>query len=325
MSQSRLSTLFDNLPFDLPEGAVSVLRPDSLTDLGALPRDRVRVIHSFRPDSDYWQAGGYPVARDLEPSGLSVVCVPRSKDLARGMIAEACAKSDMVVVDGQKTDGVDSLFKACRERLGDLPSLTKAHGRTFWFKATEAFADWAISAPARGEHGFYTTAGVFSDGAIDRGSALLAGALPRKLASRMADFGAGWGYLSSAVLEHPEVMSLDLIEAEALSLDCARLNITDTRARFHWADATRFRPEGGYTGIIMNPPFHVGRQGDPGLGKAFVAAAAAALTPSGQLWMVANRHLPYESALNEAFREVTEFGGDAAFKLFQASRPRRKP
>ena len=73
----------------------------------------------------------------------------------------------------------------------------------------------------------------------------------------------------------------------------------------------------------MNPPFHTGRAADPALGIAFIAAAARALTGSGQLWMVANRHLPYEAALRDRFKTVEELGGDAAFKLFHATRPKR--
>ncbi|MDT9081655.1 methyltransferase, partial [Escherichia coli] len=79
----------------------------------------------------------------------------------------------------------------------------------------------------------------------------------------------------------------------------------DPRARFTWADATQGRP-GPFDAVVMNPPFHNGRAADPALGLAFIRAAAHALTPSGTLWMVANRHLPYEAALREAFREVEE-------------------
>jgi len=200
--------------------------------------------------------------------------------------------------------------------------VTKAHGRLFWFEGGE-FSDWKAGAPQKGSHGFFTTAGVFSDGEIDRASALLASALPAKLPARMADFGAGWGYLSKAVLEREGIEQLDLIEAELRSLDCARLNILDPRARFHWADATKWTPATPYGGIVMNPPFHTGRVADPGLGRAFIAAAARSLTPSGHLWMVANRHLPYEAALRDLFREVSETGGDGAFKVFHASRPKK--
>jgi 16S rRNA (guanine1207-N2)-methyltransferase len=119
------------------------------------------------------------------------------------------------------------------------------------------------------------------------------------------------------------VAALDLIEAEALSLDCAQLNVTDPRARFHWADALRFTPEKAYDGIVMNPPFHTGRAADAGLGRAFIQAACRLLAPHGKLWMVANRHLPYESAMSESFRNVDIIGGNNAFKLFHATKPLR--
>jgi 16S rRNA (guanine1207-N2)-methyltransferase len=52
---------------------------------------------------------------------------------------------------------------------------------------------------------------------------------------------------------------------------------------------------------VTNPPFHVVRAADPGLGRAFVEAARGMLGPRGDLWLVANRHLPYEGALRAAF------------------------
>jgi len=71
----------------------------------------------------------------------------------------------------------------------------------------------------------------------------------------------------------------------------------------------------------MNPPFHTGRAAEPSLGRAFIAAASRMLAPHGKLWMVANRHLPYEQALRDQFRNVDEIAGDGAFKVFHANRP----
>lgn len=323
MSQTRLATALDDGLLSLPEDGIAVVRPSADWDAEGLDPSALTIVHGFRPDMDAWAARGATVTRDMPDCALAVVVVPRSKALARSLVALAAGGADRVIIDGQKTDGVDSLFKECRKRLGDLPSVTKGHGRLFWFDRTDAFADWAAPPPALGDHGFHTVAGVYSDGAVDKGSALLADALPAKLPARMADFGAGWGYLSQAVLARAGVNSLDLIEAEALSLDCARLNITDPRAQFVWADATRHKPAEPYGGIVMNPPFHTSRAADPSLGRGFIAAAARALSPNGQLWMVANRHLPYESALRECFRNVDEFGGDKSFKLFHATRPLR--
>jgi 16S rRNA (guanine1207-N2)-methyltransferase len=76
--------------------------------------------------------------------------------------------------------------------------------------------------------------------------------------------------------------------------------------------------------VVMNPPFHSGRAPRPQLGAAFIRAAAALLKPSGQLLMVANRHLPYETALAETFRKVEELPGAPGFKLLLAQGPLKK-
>lgn len=319
MSQSRLTTALDDGLLSLPEGTVTVLRPPPGYDLSALAT--AQVMTGFKPEAEFWAAQGRNLTDQIGSTAL--VVLPRAKALARDMIARAAQTAKLVIVDGQKTEGVDSIFRDLRKALGDLPSVTKAHGRLFWFAGTDALADWLAPPPAKGPEGFYTQAGVFSEGEVDRASALLAAALPHKLPARMADFGAGWGYLSAAVLKREMVQSLDLIEAEALALDCARLNITDPRAVFHWADATTFRADPPFGGVVMNPPFHTGRAPDPALGRAFIDAAARNLTTSGQLWMVANRHLPYEEALTARFKTVDEIGGDAGFKIVHATRPKR--
>jgi 16S rRNA (guanine1207-N2)-methyltransferase len=151
----------------------------------------------------------------------------------------------------------------------------------------------------------------------------LAKALPARLGPRVADLGAGWGFLSRAILEREGVAELHLVEADHAALECAQRNITDPRARFHWADATAFKPDAAVDTVVTNPPFHVSRAADPSLGRAFIEAARRILTPRGELWLVANRHLPYEKALRDAFREVTETGEDPSFKVFHASHPLR--
>ena len=325
MAQSRLSTVFDDALIEHLSGSVTVFRPGPDYDLSALGREQVTIQHSFKPSMTFWDERGYKTVRSAPDADTSVVVVPRSKTLAKAMVAEAARRSKFVIVDGQKTDGVDSLFKECRKRLGDVPSLPKAHGRIFWFHADEIFADWETGGPVLGAHGFYTQPGVYAEGAVDRGSELLAANLPKKLPARVADFGAGWGFLSRAILDVQGVESLHLIEAEDLSLECAKLNVTDARARFEWEDVSRFSASAPFDAIVMNPPFHQSRAAEPDLGRRFIQAASRALSPGGQLWMVANRHLPYESQLSDSFRNVSEFGGNASFKLFHATRPVRKP
>ena len=140
----------------------------------------------------------------------------------------------------------------------------------------------------------------------------------------MIDLGGGWGYLAARALARDGIERLDLVEAELTALDCARQNVTDPRAHLHWADATRWQPDTRADTVITNPPFHMGRAADPGLGRAFIAAAAGMLRPSGALWLVANRHLPYETTLAQHFNRVEEAAGDTRFKILHASHPSRQ-
>ena len=326
MSDSRLSLAVDAGLLPLPAaGRIAVFRPRAEADLSALPAVRVQVVQGFRPDHDAFAAQGYAVATEAEGDyAAAVVMLPRAREETQALIATACAhvpEGAPVAVDGLKTDGVDSLIRALRGRVALSEALAKAHGKIAVFRSPgpDAFADWQAR-PAE-VAGFRTAPGVFSAGAVDRGSALLADALPERMTGSIADLGAGWGYLAARILARPEVREVHLIEAEKAALDCARRNVPDPRAHFHWADALRFRPATPFDHVVSNPPFHRGRAADPGLGAAFIRAAAGMLAGHGQFWMVANRHLPYEAVLATHFREVEEIGGDAAFKLTRATRP----
>jgi len=325
MAKPRLTTALEGA-LSLPDdGAIAVFHPPIDYDLSALPTDRLRIVHSDSRALEGWSDRGVNAGRGCEAASMAIIVLPRAKRLARALVAEAaaCVDDGWVIVDGQKTDGIDGLFREVRSRLGDVPSVTRGHGRCFWFAGIAAFADWTSPGPSRGAHGFVTQPGVFSEDEVDPGSAVLAAHLPKTLSGRIGDLGAGWGYLSAQLKDHGGITQIDLVEADALALDCARENVLDPRARFHWTDATRFAPEEPWDTVIMNPPFHSGRAGDPGVGVAFIEAAARGLRRSGSLWMVANRHLPYEAALSERYAVVEEVGDDPRFKVFHASRPRR--
>ncbi|MDQ2094872.1 class I SAM-dependent methyltransferase [Rhodalgimonas zhirmunskyi] len=326
MSGSRLSIFLEDAP--LPEGVIVVLGAGAESDLAALPEGAIYVCGQ-KPDYDILQARRFDVRLEApERADAVVVFLPRAKRAAQAMLARAAGLAPLVLVDGQKHDGVDSLYKACRARVDCGPAFSKAHGKSFVMYVGDqvgGFDDWVEAGGLREIEGDFVTApGVFSADGPDPASVALVAALPGTLKGAFADLGAGWGFLSRAVLAREGVVSLDLVEADHVALECARRNVSDPRVRFHWADATRWAPEAKLDGVVMNPPFHEGRRGVPELGQRFIAAAAGMLKPAGHLWMVANRHLPYEAALAEQFHEVTEIGGDTRFKIFRAARPSRK-
>ncbi len=324
---ARLQVALNGGGLTLPEeGRIAVYRPPVGADLVDVTPDRCDIIHDFKAFHESWEGRGYDAMQ--VPDGryaASIVCLPRAKNEARALIADACARTDgVIIVDGQKTDGADSILKEMKARVTVQATVSKAHGKMFWIAepAADFFADWE-QGPAQTDGGFWTAPGVFSADDVDLASALLADALPEKMGGEVVDLGAGWGFLAAHVLTRPEVTAVHLVEAGYMALECAKRNVTDDRAVFHWADAVHWEPPQRVDAVVMNPPFHTGRAAEPQIGQAFVKAAAGMLSGHGALWMVANRHLPYEAELKKRFAQVEEIGGDARFKLFHAARPLR--
>lgn len=311
------------------DAIVLLIGAPSDLDISAFGAANITVLQEIMPAAAAWERRGATVLTTLPKTQFDAVyvTVPRAKEAARARISAAMACSrGVVLVDGQKTDGIDSILKDMRKRAPVDGPIAKAHGKLFWCTASDSFADWAAK-PKLVDGRWHTAPGVFSADDVDAGSALLAAHLPDNLKGEVADLGAGWGYLSAHILgKCAHINHLHLIEAQHSAVECAQRNVADPRARFHWADATVWTPPAKLDAVVMNPPFHTGRAAEPDLGRAFISAAAQILKAGGELWMVANRHLPYERTLQENFAEWAEISGTSKFKLFHAktgSRARR--
>ncbi|PZQ62496.1 MAG: methyltransferase [Phenylobacterium zucineum] len=166
--------------------------------------------------------------------------------------------------------------------------------------------------------GVWSQPGVFSWDRLDPGSAQLLGLLP-PLAGKGVDLGCGLGLLAAPVLASPAVTSLLCVDVDRRAVDCARHNLDDPRVTVQWADVRRLSPAPtDLDFVVMNPPFHDGGKEDRDLGVAFIRTAAAMLRKGGTCWLVANRHLPYEAALSEAFAGATVRGDAGGYKVIEA-------
>jgi len=308
-------------------GRVLVMRARGDADLAAL--GDVHAVTELFPAHLRLQGRGFAVG--VAPEGdysAALVQIVKSKAASLSAIAEALAHvppGGVIAVDGQKNEGIESLLKAVRAVLPVEGVLSKSHGKLFWVIRPDVLPDavfgW-IAEPQQVDGGYQTMPGMFSADGPDAGSELLIALLPQ-LKGRVADFGAGWGYLAGEVLaEHEAITAMDLIEADWAALQAAMVNVDDDRAQYLWADVTTFTPDDRYDAIISNPPFHTGRAAEPALGQAFIAAAARALKPQGQFFMVANRHLPYEATLKEHFATGTLLAELGGYKLYQAGKPK---
>lgn len=294
---------------------------------------------SFKPEADRLRAAGWTQrAGNDERFALILILPPRSRDESRALFVQALqrlAPGGLVLACAANNQGARSLQDDLQQLVGDIASLSKHHCRVFWAKVdatkTDAAlrAEWhALDAPrAVAGTALMNRAGVFSADAIDSASRLLVEHLPTDRAGRAADLGAGNGYLSVALLaRNPGIVAIDLYEAEARAIEVARMNLAATSTKadvgLHWHDVNTGLPKrydnDGYDVIVMNPPFHQGRADAPDLGRAFIIAAADALNAGGQLWLVANRHLPYEAVLAQHFTQVREVVVRDGFKVIAA-------
>ena len=205
-----------------------------------------------------------------------------------------------------------------------VDTVSKRHHRICRAVRPEVLHEEALDAAFEGgrarfveDLGQWSQPGVFSWDAHDPGTLLLMSVLPH-LAGRGADLGCGIGLLATAALANPDVTHLDLIDIDRRAVECARRNLKDGRAAFHWADARLAPALSELDFVVMNPPFHDGGAEDRSLGQAFVRRSHQILRKGGAAWLVANRHLPYEGVMKPLFSTVTLHAEAQGFKVYEA-------
>jgi len=296
---------------------------------------------SFKPEADVLERAGFNVSAELSRADaekhfpLILILPPRQRDEARTLFARASSmlsEDGVVVAAVSNNEGARSLESDLEKLCGNINTLSKNKCRVFWSRKTGALnqsvqSEWiTLDQPRSILNGkFISRPGVFAWDRIDIASALLAQHLPATLQGIAADLGAGYGYLSDALLTRCiGITSLAVYEAEQRALELARLNLakyqSTHRIQYHWHDVTAGLPE-QYDVIVTNPPFHAqGSMDRPDIGRRFIAIAAHSLRPGGQLWLVANRHLPYEMVLADGFDSVNVVTQQQGFKIIAATR-----
>ena len=301
----------------------------------------------FKPQADAWESEGFMRTEKLTAEKWPLVMILPGKSRDETLAWFALAKDRLepggrILAAMPNTAGAGRFEKELSRAAGNIVSIQKHKCRAFHALLDDAdetvFNEWRRLGERREISGFTVEAGIFSSDHIDPGSQLLADHLPAHLHGNVADLGAGWGFLSDAVLKRcPNIDRLDLFEADARALDCARTNLIhyrddvmrlsspvcyqeeESKIHFHWHDVTTGLPA-TYDAIVMNPPFHTGQATDVDLGRAFLKIAFASLKRGGKLLLVANRQLPYEAVLETCGMSWRKVAEDRIYKILSADK-----
>jgi len=302
---------------------------------------------SFKPEADALQRAGFDVEPNLqaksEPKKFSLILVlpSRQRDEARALFARAVSMlkpNGTVVACVSNNEGARSLESDLEKLIGSVNTLSKHKCRVFWGSPQGGAVDQSILAQWTeldtqreiANVRFVSRPGVFAWDRIDFASALLAKHFPDTLSGSAADLGAGFGYLAAELLQRcAGITSLDAYEAEHRALKLSLVNLAKHESRvpvkYHWHDVTSGLLS-KYDVIVSNPPFHThSRMDRPDIGRRFITVAAQSLNAGGQLWIVANRHLPYEEVLVDGFSSVKVIAEQQGFKVIAATKVAAAP
>jgi 16S rRNA (guanine1207-N2)-methyltransferase len=294
--------------------------------------EQIDCQQSFKPFVDELEKAGCSIVKGFQKTySMVIVLPPPQRDEMRALFVSALQHLEddgIVVVSMENNEGAKSGEKDLRQLAPNLQSISKNKCRVFWVNKKnldeQLMQCWAeLDAPRMIDAtGFVSRPGIFAWNRIDAASKLLADYLPKDLSGHGADIGAGFGYLTHTVLvQNDNIESMDVFEAEARALDCAKLNLLrfegKTKLTYHWHDVTQ-GIQGPYDFVISNPPFHQGHDEVQAVGQAFIMVAAKSLKTKGRFYMVANRHLPYEAVLKKYFSHVSLMAMQDGYKIFEA-------
>lgn len=165
-------------------------------------------------------------------------------------------------------------------------------------------------------------AGVFAEQKFDIGSRFFIEnfkLLPN--ADSVADVGCGNGLLSLAYHQLYPSAKLLLVDESSAAVESARLGF-----EFNYPNADRsiVHHDGladmvqVFDLILINPPFHQQNTVTTDIALSLFAQAKACMGSASELWIVANRHLNYQSDLKRWFRRVDIAAQNAKFIIIKA-------
>lgn len=304
-------------------------------------QDTLQTQCYFAGDASAFLAFNVPTSADIpegEKFNTLIIRSTQNKLEMRGLLAQATFLADTkatIIVAQSNDQGAKTLEKDIKTAFKDVDIMIKNKCRGFQINLSggsdyKLLKEWLDNAKLHfcEDNGFWTQAGLFGWNKIDQGSKLLTNTIAEReieISGDIADFGCGYGYLSKTLSLNPSFKptSLTLSDHDIRALNAAKINLEDidTEQEFLWRDLSAPTMLNKKLDVVMmNPPFHEGRQGTPDLGLQFIENAYKNLKKGGVLYMVANKHLPYETHLKASFKVIECLIEKDGFKVIKGQK-----
>jgi len=311
-------------------GHVLALRPtiDLATELDGLAREqRLATLETKLGDAvTAEERGTYDAALILAPFFLG------NEPVRQAILTAALAlkPAGTLYLQVHKSHGAKTFLRFAEEAFGRVELLGLGGGQRRLYGATEPKAIEALASVESKEEQLTGlsargvtlklkfVAGVFSAKRVDAGTQLLIQTVDLPSGARVLDLGCGAGAIGLAVAAGDKRAKVVLVDSSKAAVDLAGEN-----AALNDVKNVEIRLSDGYeavTGerfdtILSNLPAHRGMQADTEAAERFIAQAPLYLREGGELWVVANKALPYELPASRSFREVRVAANDGRYKV----------
>ena len=258
-----------------------------------------------------------------------LVLIPKARQelMLRLAFAQAmAAQGGLVLLAGHKKEGIASGGKRFAQTFSRARKWDSARHCQLWgaeVSPDQAFRsdDWMQCAPTEVEGvelSLCHLPGLFAEGRVDEGTALLLSTFDQAPRGPVLDFACGNGVIGAWLKAQWPSLSLTATDVQWQAVTCARKGLGD-RAQVLAGDG--LEPVSGAFGLMVsNPPFHQGVGTEYGVTDSFLRSARAHLLRNGELRLVANRFLPWVEPIESTLGPVTVLAENRRFHVLQAFR-----
>lgn len=282
-----------------------------------------------------WQSvfGAPATGLDAASCNTAVVFLPKARDELTFRLRQAASllvPGGHMLLIGEKREGIAGAVKQLQEVAPASKKVDSARHCQVWLGKPEqvgtvfdesAWVNWHTVDAAGISLAVAGLPGIFSDGRLDEGTALLLESLSTaRPKGPVLDFACGAGVIG-AWLHKRWGIAVDGVDVQAQAVACAALTYDRAGASGSILPSDGLNEiTGRYQTIITNPPFHSGVSTDTSMTEDFLKQAARNLNPGGELRLVANGFLPYPRLIKQYIGNCRALVKTPRFSVYSANR-----